>query len=498
MLGTKNDTANAFQYWFLRLKSTNNLKIKGIMDKDFLSDYYPVYKDLSVSLLNQSAERKSRTMDGEINQSLEQQFSEFGSFSSTRMLNAKEIIERASDLGYSKFQIILLLVKNAFEGHVYLTYNIYPEQLFNLGTTLFLAKPEFMLLNFYEHFSEYMSGIQQSVEHILGWAEDFKADLLDSFILHLIINHAIRFPVSIFSSVDIRSFVGSIISDQQALKKQFEIVLEGERTVGEYEFITRVNQIYSEKFRDFEQQLRIKEDVFTHYQKRLALALNPNIYTEDELDELMYRKLINDKLKSVNYDNASINLGDKARNFASTTIIKIKNNTKILYRSVSKNCVEVHNSASEENRFPELNTVFMTANLIYNEPASTLTEAIFQNIRMLLMLSKVLNFRKSQGFVVSNLTHPVSFITSELDTATEEDLRILRKNLEYKIVGYRLKSMTDYKLKFVMDDVLIEIHKGFLHKQLEFIESQIVQIQKEIREILKSKSQISHYNTSNN
>ncbi len=89
------------------------------MSKKNLTDYYPVYKDL----------------DG-----------------TPAMFNAEDLIDKAEKCGLNTFQTAVLLVKNAFEGHIFLTYQIRPDQLFSEGTILFKTKPEYLLLNFYENF----------------------------------------------------------------------------------------------------------------------------------------------------------------------------------------------------------------------------------------------------------------------------------------------------------------------------------------------------------
>jgi hypothetical protein len=84
------------------------------------------------------------------------------------------------------------------------------------------------------------------------------------------------------------------------------------------------------------------------------------------------------------------------------------------------------------------------------------------------------------------------------EVLSKDDLRLLRRNLDARLAAFRLKSLTDYKMKFIVDDDLMDIHNHFLQKQIDFIDQQIIQIQSDIIEVLKMKSQVSILNTSKN
>lgn len=464
------------------------------MNKNFIADYYPVFKDLSDSIEKMPSDKKPEvpSLEPELLSSHQNMES-----SPPAMLNAEELANLSLKYGFSTFQTVILLIKNTFEGHVYLNCQIRSEALFKQGTILFQAKPEFMILNFYEHFDQYKTGLIQIAGRLISETEEFKINI-ETLIYTLLVSYVIRFPVSIFSSYDIRSFSESLSSNPKISEQQFSLALLSERSVGEFEYIERVNQIYAEKFKEFGHQLSIKEDMFSHYQKRLALALYPNINTEEELDELMYRKLIEDKLKLNIQGLTGFSPVEPARSETSSAIQRIRNKTKVLYRFVSKNCFEVHTTAIDENSSPELNQFFLAANSIYNEQVALLSEALLQNVRMTLLFSKVLIFRKSQGFVITDFVNLLSSNSLDDELYLSDDIKLLRRDMEARLVNYRIKSFTDYKIKFVMDDDLMEIHEHFLQKQMDFIDEQIRQIQKDIRDILKSKSEVSLLNISKN
>jgi len=281
------------------------------------------------------------------------------------------------------------------------------------------------------------------------------------------------------------------------MDQQFEMVLSGESALGEYEFIRRVNFIYAEKYKEFVHQLSMKEGVFLHYQRKLALALYPNIKTEEELDDLMYKKLVEEQVNRKYYDMEKSDAANQLDPVISNRIRKLQNKTKGLYRSVSKNCSEIHSASDGENNFPELNNVFLEANIIYNEYVSNYSDALLQYMRMLLLLSEVVILRKNKGYAITDNLQLISEFNRK-EVLPKEDLKSVKRDLDSSLASYRMKSLTDYKMKFVMDDDFTDIHNHFLQKQMDFIDQQIIQIQKDIKEVLKMKSDVSISKTSKN
>lgn len=467
------------------------------MDKKFLTDYYPVYKDVFDLMKNMPSDQNFENPLPEKDLSPENKIYESEYSGSPALLNGDELIDLALKCGLSTFQTLLLLIKNSFEGHAFLKFNIRPDRLFSQGTTLFQAKPEMMIHNFYENFHQYEPGLNQIWRIMKERDPDLAGINFDILVHSLIVSHLIRLPVSLFSSSDIRLYPDKMLMNQQAMQQRLDLALLGERSVGEFEFIENVNIIYTGKFKEFSHQLRIKDDVLSHYQKKLVLALFPDINTEEELDDLMYKKLLEDKMSRTPQNLLQVSPDGHGVSEAMIGKLKIREKTKILYRSVSKNCCEVHSAPDSENSFPELTQIFLMANSIYIQPVANIAEALLQYMRMMLLLSKVVIFRKTHGFAIAGDLQLLSNVSWK-EVISRDDLKSLKKDLDAGLVEYRLKSLTDYKLKFIMDDDLTDIHNHFLQKQMDFIDQQIIQIQSDIREVLKMKSQVSILKNSKN
>jgi len=420
------------------------------MSKKNLTDYYPVYKEL----------------DG-----------------TPAMFNAEDLIDQAEKSGLNTFQIAILLVKNAFEGHVFLTFQIRPDQLYSEGTILLKAKPELLLLNFYGNFAQYKPGLMQIEQHLKVRRNDLSEINFESLIYQILVNHVIRFPVDIFSSFDIKTLKGLPVLSQKAIDQRFLLVLLCERFLGEYALAEQVNQNYYDKFLESIGKIRLKEEVLMHYQKKLLLA--PFANSDKALDDILYQKLIDEKLKNSYHHFEILRNFNKSNAESSLTHSQVREKIKLLYRAVSKNCAEVHTSTDDENKYPELNEIFLEANAAYNEPVSQLHENLLNYMRLVLLFGKLLVFRKSAGFAVTDGFH----LTEKEILFSKDDLKLLETNLDDHLINYRIQHSIEYKIKFIIDDELTAIHNHFLFQQIEYIDSQILQIQRDIKEILKIKSQ---------
>lgn len=468
------------------------------MSKEFLTDYYPVYKDVMDQFNLMSLDQSLEYPFGELDHSSDKPGSGSETLESPVMLNAEELTDLAMKCGFTVFQTAILLVKNAFEGHSFLNFQIRSEELSHKGTILLQTKPELLLPSFYKHFSRDLSG-QSQIEKVLKGRHHDLTDINFESVIHcILVNPILRLPVSVFASVDIRKLAGLAVLNHQAILQRTDLFLLGERVLGEYEVVDSINVLYAEKFKECRQQFRLKEEVFSHYQRKLAMAFYPNIHTEEELDELMYKKLLEEKMHYLNDSRTKMHLENLENSHDLFAAQKLKEKTRVLYRLVSKNCAEVHTGCEAENTFPVLNQIFMDVNSIYNEPVSDLSDIFLQYQRMILLLSKAIIYRKTHDLKLSESIHLLSDIAGKEVLVSKEEFRVLRRNLDDTLVALRINSFTDYKLKFVTDDEFEEIHNHFLKKQIEFIDEQILRIQSDIQEILSQKSQSSILKSSNN
>jgi hypothetical protein len=460
------------------------------MDKIKLqSDYYPVFKDVSDFIATKPME-----VGGEFESDLpgypfENRNSGPGSFGSPVMLNAAALVDMACKLGFSVFQTVILMLKNTFEGHVYLNFNLRPDQLLEQGTIKIQNKQMLLIPGFYEQLDNYWEGLQHAWKLLKARETGLDEISFESVVYGVLANHLIRLPVSLCSTCDIRQFSEESLKNQNIMRSQLDFTILCERTIGEYLLINEVNAFYEERFKDLLQQIHLKEDVLTHYDRKLAFAFDPNIRTEDELDEYMYKYLVECKLYSNSHINRHVLTRDLNNLKASNEMLSLSDKVKFLYRSISKNCYEIHSSFESENSFSELQQVFLEANEIYNDNVSELADAILQYMRMVILFPKVLIYRNLLGLKAVEGIHIENLIGRKEISVTAEDIQFIRKSLAAKLLNLRIRSNTEFKTKFVSDDDLTEIHQIYLQKQLEFLNGQIAKIQHDIEVVFNQKSQ---------
>lgn len=289
------------------------------------------------------------------------------------------------------------------------------------------------------------------------------------------------------ASVDLSKFIATTPISDLANKLWLDLVILAENALGEYWFSERVSRAYAEKFKDLAHQVVLKEEVLKHYQRKLEMALSPNIHSEEELVECMYKQLVNEKLNS----------GPGARKVpvtetpgsadGSSLMDWMKENIKFMYRSISKSCAEIHSLADGEIRFPELHEAFLEANSIYIESGEDLADVVLQHARLIALFARVILYRKINGFDLNANLQPIVGRMGNKPVIGAEELKNLRIEMEIKVAATKIRNYTSYKMNFVMFDDLTEIHSHYLRKHLDYIDQQILRIQADIQSILWQK-----------
>jgi uncharacterized phage infection (PIP) family protein YhgE len=212
----------------------------------------------------------------------------------------------------------------------------------------------------------------------------------------------------------------------------------------------------------------------------------------------MYKNLIEEKLKSPSKNEINYITEVSVESQTEAAVSQLNSKTKVLYRYISKNCHEVHNGMEEGCSFPELNTLFIEATIIYSEPVSTISDSFLHYISMSFLLSKVVTLRKNTKLEITESHRLISEILGTNFVLSKENINLIRRGLAARMSEYRLKCFTDYKAKFVTNDNLTEIHRHFLNKQLNFIDQQIIKIQNDIKDVLNMKSSLTKFRINKN
>lgn len=454
------------------------------------ADYYPVYKDISDMMEIRMRSGEEKYWPGSTGFSADKFYTDSCSPSSPEMLNANGLIEITHKIGFSVFQTVVLLLKNTFEGHVYLNFNLRPDRLFVQGTIRGQDKHELLIPGFYKHLEDYWTGLHHAWKLLKKEESGLDEICFESVVCGILTHQLIRFPVSLCMSTDIRKFSEVFAKNRSNICNHLDISMICERALGGYQLIKEVNDQYEEQFKELLQQLRLKEDILSHYDRKFAFALDPQIKTEAELDSCMYKYLVEHKL----YSNSSVCrptvASDSTNPTATEELALMRNKIKFLFRSISKNCYEVHTSFDPDSRNSELQEVFMEANAIYNDKAGGLAEAMLQYMRMVLLFSNVLIYRKLRGLNVIESVYIDNITGQKPMSISGEDIQMIRRSLDEKLANLQIICHTEFKTRYIANDDHVGFHKIYLLKQLDFMDEQIAIIQNNIKVVLDQKSQV--------
>jgi hypothetical protein len=451
--------------------------------------YYPLYKDISDLIERNTIQKADGVVINRSSDSPEMRPGDPISAGSPVMLNAEGVVALYINCEFSLLQTVILLLKNTFEGHVYLNYNIRPEQFPDQDLFKLHDDPESVLTGFYEQLDLYREGLESAWNKLKEHDPSISEVCFESLMYNILSDQLIRFPVALCSSCDILQFKGLSLKSRQSFRNRLLLTTLGGGALSEFIRIENVNTLYTEKFKDLLEQLQLKEDVLNHYNRKLVLAFDPDITNEDELDACLYKHLVESKIYDYSNKQKLVLVSDPDSPDTVDEMFWNRERVKHFYRLISKNCAEVHTNPDSETSFPELHQVFLDANRIYNEPVSDCSDALLQQMRLALLFSQVINFRKSRGLA------PVTGLQVELTKErkdiylSEKDVQMIRRKMESRISAYKTGSYTDYKMKYVVNDEMKDIHRIYLKKHVDFIDQQIEKLQIEIKNVLKLKFQ---------
>jgi len=110
-------------------------------------------------------------------------------------------------------------------------------------------------------------------------------------------------------------------------------------------------------------------------------------------------------------------------------------------------------------------------------------------MRLIHLFSKVVIYRKTYLLEISERLQSEQDIHNKDLFISAENLSLTRKIMDAKLASFMIKSQTQIKCNYIADDYMAEIHTDCIHKQIEFMDQQIRNIQQEIKEVLKQNSE---------
>jgi|GEM_PF-1533792 len=470
---------------------TNNDKDPTGDKSHYNGSYYPLFLDIKE--LKTCKEAKPEVKSGKAEPlPYEQLEPDQKKGSSQKVYNAKELMELSIQYDCSEFQTIVLILKNAFEGHVFLTFGITSMILFEQG--VMRVDPagdshcEFSL-HFLDHLDLYNDGFKRIWQQLQEMSPHLKEICFDSLLFFLLSSQLYKLPVSSLVSFDINRFRNLNEKRKRFFRYYFEIATIAQKTIAELLVIEHINESYNERFRECILKLSTRESLLFQIKTKLIYANDPMIRTEEELEKKYFSFLITQEIEK-DSGNVKLKYAEwEDENDTGEHSSGLKLCIRHLFRAISKNCRETFTVSDDSEQTVYATRFFMESNSIYNEMNFSFMDQFIQYQRLINVLIRVYNTRVSQHLP----TEFFDYTTIEQDNIpfiqlNEESVQKLKFTSGEKISDLKENNHTAFKGKHIADDDLAAIHEEYLKMQIRFLDQKIAGVITEIKNIMKQKS----------
>lgn len=440
-------------------------------NEQLIGDYYPLCFDLAESRRTRPECPKTIGMD------------------------AGELILWASGCRFTGMQTLALLIKNAFEGHV-CHLNGYPmEKLAGYGTvTQDISGEETcreLAGNFFAHLPDYLVGLELAWKDAIKLNENFRSVDVQAHIYFILSYQLFRFPLSFLASFNSDKLNSVSIEKKGQLRIQYLLYSTAMKYAAESSFIEMMNEMYAEKFREIILRLSSKETVLQQLHTKLDYANDPSVRTDEELENKYFEFLVATNVTRLDERKPFLEAEMKEVRQAGGFKEVLKQQVRKLYKTIARNCSEVHNQIKIDEPFQNLSEYFISSTAVYNSVCMNLNSLMVQHSKLVLLLAKVINHRVINHWPVHFIEFTVS-TDNEQASLSEADMLACKSALEQGLHLMRLMNFTDNKLMYLSDHETECIHREFLQRHLEFVEARIDCVIEEIRQVMQDKANQAH------
>lgn len=407
--------------------------------------------------------------------------------------HAEELLEMAIQYDCSELQTVVLLLKNAFEGHLFLTFGISARNMLEQGTLRIdpaKENPLELSLHFIDHLDEYSAGLKQIWQQLQDISPHLKNVYFDSLVLFLLSSKLYKLPVSSLESINIKRFQNLTERRKRFYRCYFEISIHMQQAVAELRVIEHVNELYQDRYNPYISKLSARENLLFQLGTKLFYANDPTITTEEELEKKYFAFLIEKEIKKdsgrlqVNYSAWD----DEQDDLENPSGLKVT--IKHLFRAISKNCRELFTLSDEAAQPVHLKKVFMDSNSIYNEMNFDFSDQLIQYHRLINLYIQVFNIRKIHDLPVTFIDYTAIERDKLLIKLNEETIQKLKINIGNKLLGLKEHNHTAFKSKHVSDEELSKFHEEYLKMRIQFLDQRIADILTKINNIMQEKTLI--------
>jgi hypothetical protein len=438
---------------------------------DIISDYFPLAYDIHDTQTGGYDDLKIKPFDADV------------------------LLTFADQNKLNEIQTLMLLTKNAFEGHCLLN-GLPPGKLVESGTLQinFEASENYFMewtSAFVGNINQYKNGIKEVWKNY-GKLNSTSDEVLFLSLFHLILCYQLfRFPVAFLSTFDTQKLSARSLNPD-FIKMNFRVFSKILNSMARKSFIELVNEQYNQQFETVQLQLQSKENVLNQMLAKLDMANQPSVKTNDDLEKAYFDFMVATQVTKFEKKKYEMPAPDFTDDHEKEGVNRqLVAGIRKLYKIISKNCREVHTSLDGQERYPQLGRCFIAANAVYNFISDDdNNRLIVQYLQMILLLCKAVNNRMILGLPIQK-TNKIEHVFNTLADMPEEKLIECQKSLGIETQYLWLFYMTEFKLKFIRDNEMAEIHRDYLHRKIKFFETRIHQVTEEISSVMLRKHKTS-------
>lgn len=400
-----------------------------------------------------------------------------------------DLLSFAENHRMSAFQMLVMMVKNTFEAHLFLVHDLRPDDLAEKGLCFIDGHGDHFIDltgDFSDYFESYLFGLRKSWENIAA-RHNLREVSVEDMLNIIMANRIYTLPVQVLPDFDFSEYQQQGPESHQDAERYGVLSRVIGKALAESEIIFKISEEYESLFFDLTNQLNAKENILARLHEKLNLACNPLITNEEELEQEFFKTFVEREVienprrkgrKTFRVQEDSINIPPKN---------DLDDRIRSLYRTLCKNCREIHLVTGEEAPDSFLEDCFMKTNFIYNEPTTDLLTQLYQWFQLVALLTKVINYRKIKSlpvfFPAWNLFSPHSF------TIKGDDAFLAKINsaIDHHTASLRLRLSVDKKALPMSDETMQQMHREFLKKQIDWYDEKIIQITEQIKSALNSK-----------
>jgi hypothetical protein len=395
--------------------------------------------------------------------------------------NVNELIRLSKEM-YSLFGIVVLLIKNSFEFHIKLEFDVSSEKVKDPGVLIRYR----MVPSFLNKLPEYVPGIISGI-NLCDDKSDFKhiSACCESMIYWICAQSLYKFPVSFSQDFDIHSVN---FTDRKRIHHDYDLVRIGEEVLCDYLNVLRINYLYKKEFEDILLLHNLKNEIFGRYQLKLQYAeTNPSL-SQEELESLMYDQLLKEKLTKDNerYNLRSCRLSEMHTDDMEQVDSDYLNPVKRIFRLIAKSSKEIQTEKQgvTNEHLNVFKNMFWEAYQIYEEPVTTEKELVFFSyLRLVQILSDCLVFRKTID--LEDIVHLSDLVKYDFDFKLP-DTSLVRQRLKQKTYLLMTIEDTDKKTEYLKNEHMIAMHRLNLQQEVEMIDETIQTVKEKIEAILQN------------